>query len=44
MLSAGERIVTALLSADDALLLAENEEQVKVLEDWCKECVVEVNV
>ncbi len=35
------RMVTALLYADDAVLLAENEEQVKrglkVLEEWCKE-------
>ena len=41
-------MVTALLYADDAVLLAENEEQVKrglkVLEDWCKEWAVEVNV
>ena len=36
------------MSADDAVLLAENEEQVKrglkVLEEWCKEWGVEVNV
>ena len=42
------RMVTALLYADDAVLLAENEEQVKrglkVLEEWCKEWGVEVNV
>ena len=42
------RMVTALLYADDAVLLAENEEQVKrglkVLEEWCKEWAVEVNV
>ena len=41
-------MVTALLYADDAVLLAENEEQVKrglkVLEEWCKEWAVEVNV
>ena len=48
VLSAGWRMVTALLYADDAVLLAENEEQVKrglkVLEEWCKEWKVEVNV
>ena len=42
------RMVTALLYADDAVLLAENEEQVKrglkVLEEWCKEWGVEVIV
>ena len=42
------RMVTALLYADDAVLLAKNEEQVKrglkVLEEWCKEWAVEVNV
>ena len=42
------RMVTALLYADDAVLLAENEEQVKrglkVLEEWCKEWAVEVIV
>ena len=42
------RMVTALLYADVAVLLAENEEQVKrglkVLEEWCKEWAVEVNV
>ena len=41
-------MVTALLYADDAVLLAEHEEQVKrglkVLEEWCKEWAVEVNV
>ena len=41
-------MVTALLYADDAVLLAENEEQVKrglkMLEKWCKEWAVEVNV
>ena len=41
-------MVTALLYADVAVLLAENEEQVKrdlkVLEEWCKEWAVEVNV
>ena len=42
------RMVTALLYADDAVLLAENEEQVKrglkVLEEWCKEWGVEGNM
>ena len=38
------QMVTTLLYADDAVLLAENEEQVKVLEEWCKEWGVEVNV
>ena len=42
------QMVTALLYADDAVLLAKNEEQVKrglkVLEEWCKEWAVEVNV
>ena len=42
------RMVTVLPYADDAVLLAENEEQVKgglkVLEEWCKEWAVEVNV
>ena len=42
------RMVTVLLYGDDAVLLAENEEQVerglKVLEEWCKEWAVEVNV
>ena len=42
------RMVTVLLYADDAVLLAGNEEQVKrglkVLEEWCKEWAVEVNV
>ena len=42
------RMVTALLYADDAVLFAENEEEVKrglkVLEEWCKEWGVEVNV
>ena len=42
------QMVTALLYADVAVLLAENEEQVKrdlkVLEEWCKEWAVEVNV
>ena len=43
---AGGQMVTTLLYADDAV--AENEEQVKmglkVLEEWCKEWGVEVNV
>ena len=42
------QMVTTLLYADDAVILAENEEQVKrglkVLEEWCKEWGVEVNV
>ena len=42
------QIVTTLFYADAAVLLAENEEQVKrglkVLEEWCKEWAVEVNV
>ena len=42
------RIVTALLYADDAVLLAEDEVQVKrglkALAKWCREWAVEVNV
>ena len=42
------QMVTTLLHADDAVMLAENEEQVKrglkVLKEWCKEWGVEVNV
>ena len=42
------RLVTVLLYTENAVLLAENEEQVKrglkVLEEWCKEWAVEVNV
>ena len=42
------RMVTALLYADDAVLLAEDEVQVKrglkALAEWCREWAVEVNV
>ena len=44
----GGRMITALLYADDAVLMAEDEKQVKrglkVLEEWCREWGVEVNV
>ena len=37
----GGRMITALLYADDAVLMAEDEKQVKrglkVLEEWCRE-------
>ena len=42
------QMVTALLYADDAVVLAEDEVQVnrglKVLAEWCREWAVEVNV
>ena len=44
----GGGMVIALLYADDAVLLTENEEQMKrglkVLEEWCKEWAVKINV
>ena len=44
----GGWMVTALLYANDPVLIAEDEKQVKrgfkVLEEWCREWGVEVNV
>ena len=37
------QLITALLYADDTVLFAESEEEMRVLSEWCREWSLEVN-